>query len=206
MELKPLAVILDIMMPGQDGWQVLTTLKSKTETRDTPVIICSIIEEQDRGFSLGAADYLVKPILEEDLVQAIDRLNVDGDIEQVLVIDDDTNDLHLLGKMLNDHGRYKPTLAQGGAKGWEMITTNPPQAVILDLFMPGMDGFKILEKMRTNKRLSEIPVIVVSGGDLTAEQKNQLNEFGQQLISKSTLSQEELVAGIQRAIRRVKAN
>ena len=205
-ELKPFAVTLDIMMPGYDGWQVLTSLKSNSATRETPVLICSIIEEQERGFSLGAADYLVKPILEEDLVQAIDRLNIDGNINEVLVIDDDANDLSLMGKMLNDDGRYKPILAQGGAKGWQIISADPPQAVILDLFMPDMDGFKILENMRTTKRLSEIPVIVVSGGDLTPDQKRQLSEFGQSLVSKSALNERELIASIEHALRRVRAN
>ncbi len=203
-ELKPFAVTLDIMMPGYDGWQVLTALKSNPETRETPVIICSIIEEQERGFNLGAADYLVKPILEEDMVQALNRLNTDGSIQEVLVIDDDPNDLNLMGKMLNDQGRYKPTLAQGGGRGWEILTTKPPQAVILDLFMPEMDGFKILERMHADRRLSEIPVIVVSGGDLTAEQHKQLTEFGQHLISKSALSDKELIAQIEHALKRIK--
>jgi len=203
-ELKPFAVTLDIMMPGIDGWQVLGELKSNPETRDVPVMICSIIEEQERGFSLGAAEYLVKPILEEDMVRALDLLNVDGSIREVLVIDDDPNDLSLIGKMLADHGRYQPILAQGGEKGWEIILNHPPQAVILDLFMPGLDGFAILEKMRASKLLSEVPVVVVSSGDLTAEQRKQLSEYGQQLISKSTLSERDLVASLEHALQRLR--
>jgi CheY-like chemotaxis protein len=139
-EIQPFAITLDIMMPGYDGWQVLNALKSNQTTRDIPVVICSIVEEQERGFSLGAADYLVKPILEEDLVHVLDRLNGDGSIHEVLVIDDDQNDLNLIGKMLNDQGRYKPVLVQGGKNGWESIQASTPQAVILDLFMPEMDG------------------------------------------------------------------
>jgi len=204
-ELKPFAVTLDIMMPGVDGWQVLAQLKANPETRDIPVMICSIIEEQERGFSLGATEYLVKPIMEEDMVRALDRLNVDGSIREVLVIDDNPNDLNLMGKMLNDHGHYKPTLAHGGKEGWEIILNSPPQAVILDLFMPEMDGFNILEKMRANKKLSDIPVIVVSSGDLTPEQRKQLSEYGQQLINKSTLSGRDLVASLERALQHIKA-
>jgi CheY-like chemotaxis protein len=204
-ELKPFAVTLDIMMPGVDGWQVLTDLKSNPETRDIPVMICSIIEEQERGFTLGAADYLVKPILEEDLVHALDRLNRDGTIHEVLVIDDNPNDLNLIGKMLIDNGRYQPMLAEGGEKGWEMILSRKPQAVILDLFMPNMDGFKILENMRLNKGLSDIPVIIVSGGDLTASQRKQLEEYGQQLLSKNGLSEKELIASLESALQRAKA-
>jgi len=205
MELQPFAITLDIMMPGYDGWQVLNSLKSSRSTRDIPVVICSIVEEQERGFSLGAADYLVKPILEEDLVLSLDRLNADGSIREVLVIDDDLNDLNLMAKILNDHGRYKPTLAQGGKMGWEMIRAQPPHAVILDLFMPDMDGFKLLESMRAHEKYREIPVIVVSGGDLTPEQQKQLTDFGQRLISKSSLSEQDLIESIERSLRRVKA-
>jgi PAS domain S-box-containing protein len=204
-ELQPFAITLDIMMPGYDGWQVLNTLKLDESTRGIPVVICSIVEEQERGFSLGAADYLVKPILEEDLVVSLDRLNADGSIREVLVIDDDPDHLSLMAKILNDQGKYKPTLAQGGRAGWELIRSQPPHAVILDLFMPDMDGFKLLESMRANEKFREIPVIVVSGGDLTTEQQKQLSDFGQRLISKSSLSEKDLIESIERALRRVKA-
>src|SRR5690606_36285837 len=151
------------MMPGMDGWSVLSDLKSDPATRDYPVIVCSIIEQSDKGFSLGAADYLVKPILEDDLVGALERLNKDGTVHDVLVIDDDPNDLRLIGKILSRYDRYRPVLAEGGRKGWETILRNKPHAVILDLFMPEMDGFTILEKMREDPALREIPVLIVSG-------------------------------------------
>jgi len=142
------------------------------------------MEQADKGFSLGAADYLVKPILEEDLVCALDRLNKDGTIHEVLVIDDDPNDLRLIEKILNQHCPYKLTLAEGGRKGWEAINQKIPHAIILDLFMPELDGFTILEKLRESSTLRDIPVLVVSGGGLTNEQHQQLNDFGQRLITK----------------------
>jgi PAS domain S-box-containing protein len=202
-QLKPFAITLDIMMPGYDGWAVLTELKANSETRDIPVIICSIIEEQERGFSLGAADYLLKPILEEDLLGALDRLNADGSIHEVLVIDDDANALRLIGKIFENHQRYKLTLCDNGPKGWELLTSHPPQAVILDLYMPDMNGFTILEKMRENAKLRDIPVVVVSGGELTPEQQKQLNEFGQRLITKGALNESDLLGTLERALRRM---
>ncbi len=206
-QLRPFAVTLDIMMPGIDGWQVLEKLKSDPETRNTPVIICSIIDDHDRGYNLGAADYLTKPILEDDLVNALDRINSDGSIREVLVIDDEPNDLRLIGKMLTDDGRYKPILAEGGKIGWDIISSgNPPHAVILDLFMPDMDGFKILESMRVDEKLRDVPVIVVSGVELTLEQKEQLNEFGQRLLTKGSFSEEELLSSLQRSLDRVQEN
>ncbi|NTU54791.1 MAG: GAF domain-containing protein [Anaerolineales bacterium] len=202
-ELKPFAVTLDIMMPNIDGWTVLTEIKSDPATRDIPIIICSIVEQTDKGFNLGAADYLVKPILEEDLVHSLDRLNKHGTIHHVLVIDDDPNDLRLIEKVLTEHGRYKAILAEGGRKGWEILNTNPPDAVILDIFMPEMDGFTILEKLREEPALRDIPVLVVSGGGLTNEQQKQLAEYGQRLIAKGSLKENDLIASIEGALKRI---
>ena len=203
LEVKPFAVTLDIMMPNKDGWTVLTDLKSDPETRDYPVVICSIMEQADKGFSLGAADYLVKPILEEDLVHALDRLNKDGKICEVLVIDDDANDLRLIEKILTENGRYRPILAEGGRKGWEMLNIKAPDAIILDIFMPDMDGFTILEKLRDKPILRDIPVLVVSGGGLTNEQHKQLTDFGQHLITKGSLNEGELISTIEAALKRI---
>lgn len=202
-ELKPFAVTLDIMMPGVDGWTVLAALKSDPATRDIPIIICSIVEQTDKGFNLGAADYLVKPIIEDELVHALDRLNKHDNIHKVLVIDDDPHDLRLIEKILNEHGRYKTSCAEGGRKGWESILTDPPDAIILDIFMPEMDGFMILEKLREEPSLRGIPVLVVSGGGLTNEQQKQLADFGQRLIVKGSLSENDLVASIEKALKRI---
>ncbi|HND50170.1 MAG TPA: response regulator, partial [Anaerolineales bacterium] len=203
-QVKPFAITLDIMMPGTDGWTVLDTLKSDSATRNIPVIICSIVEDIEKGFNLGASDYLVKPILEEDLVNSLDRLNADGSIREVLVIDDNPNDLRLIGKMLNDDGRYKPILAEGGRNGWTIISSGtPPHAIILDLFMPEMDGIQILEQLQADKRLRDIPTIVISGMDVTPEQKNKLKEFGQRLLTKGAFNESELLTSIQRSLDRL---
>ncbi|HEY5729937.1 MAG TPA: GAF domain-containing protein [Anaerolineales bacterium] len=202
-DLKPFAVTLDIMMPNIDGWTVLSDIKSDPDTRDIPIIICSIVEQTDKGFNLGAADYLVKPILEGDLVHSLDRLNKNGTIHHVLVIDDDPNDLRLIEKILAEHGKYKTVLAEGGRKGWEIVNVNPPDAIILDIFMPDMDGFTILEKLREEPALRDIPVLVVSGGSLTNEQQKQLADYGQRLIAKGTLNEDDLIASIEHALKRI---
>jgi CheY-like chemotaxis protein len=202
-EVKPFAITLDIMMPGYDGWQVINDLKHDKNTHDYPVIICSIVEEEEKGFSLGAADYLVKPILEEDLVDSLNRLNGDGSINEVLVIDDDPNDLRLVEKILDEHSKYKAILAEGGIKGWEMLLEKPPQAIILDLFMPDLDGFTILERMRSTPRLRDIPVVVISGVDLSPEQRRQLENLGKRLLQKGMLTEDELFATLDKALRRL---
>jgi CheY-like chemotaxis protein/two-component sensor histidine kinase len=205
-QLKPFAITLDIMMPGYDGWQVLTDLKSSQETREVPVIVCSIVEDEEKGFSLGAADYLVKPVLEEDLLASLDRLNGDGSIREVLIIDDDPNDLRLLGKMLTEQGKYRAMLAEGGPAGWNAIRSKLPHAVVLDLFMPEMDGFTILEQLRQDEKLRNLPVIVITGADLSGEQRKQLDDLGQRLLQKSSLREKELISTIENALHRVKIN
>ncbi len=203
LEHQPFAITLDIMMPGRDGWDVLTELKADPATQAYPVIVCSIVEEADRGFSLGAADYLVKPLMEEDLLNAINRLNSDGGIRNVLVIDDDPNDLRLIEKILLESEEYKPTLAKGGEAGWQMLLQNPPHAVILDLFMPDLDGFAILERLRADPKLRDLPVLVISGVELNAEQKEKLNNMGQRLMQKSALKGEDLFLTLERALKRL---
>jgi CheY-like chemotaxis protein len=203
-QLKPFAITLDIMMPGTDGWQVLTELKSDGETRDIPVIVCSILEQQDRGFSLGAADYVLKPILGDSLLNSLNRLNKDRLIREVLVVDDDPASLRMMEQLFQNQRDYKLVLSHGGEDAWNALTHHAPDAVILDLFMPDLDGFKLLERMRESPGLRHIPVIVVSGGDLSADQRAELTDFGHRLVTKSALSEAELFETIQRALHRVR--
>jgi len=201
-EVRPFAITLDIMMPEKDGWQVMQDLKHDPETRDLPIIICSILENQEKGFSMGAADYLVKPFLQEDLVNSINRLNQDGQITRVLVVDDAPEDLRLVQKMIEENQHYQLTLAQGGKTGWELIKSERPDAIILDLFMPDMNGFSILENLRADPTLRNIPVIILTGADLTPEQHKQLTDFGQGLLAKGYLREKELLVVLEEALRK----
>jgi PAS domain S-box-containing protein len=199
---KPYAIMLDIMMPEVDGWTLLEQLKSDPDTRGIPVIVCSIVEEEEKGFSLGAADYLVKPIMEEDLVIALNRLNSDGKIKNVLIIDDSIDDLRLMEKILLEHSNFHPILAEGGKKGWDILVNQTPHAVILDLFMPDINGFTILERLRTTPNLQDLPVVVVSGMDLDANQKKQLDDLGKHMLVKGMLGEKELFSALEKALKR----
>jgi CheY-like chemotaxis protein len=215
-KLQPFAVLLDTAMPGKDGWQVLKELKSRVDTRHIPVILCTIQENQKQGFSLGAADYLMKPILEEDLALALERLNGDGRIQEVLVVDDDPEDLRVVEKILLSSSQdrsaqsshpYHVRLAQGGAEGLVALRTRRPHIVILDLFMPGLDGFTLLETMRADPAYMDIPVIIFTGGDLTDEQKRSLTQFsvsGADLLNKRLVDEKQLLDRIEKALKRPK--
>ena len=201
-ETLPYAITLDIMMPGRNGWQVLKELKADPLIHNIPVIICSIIEDQAKGFSLGAADYLTKPILEEDLIGALNRLNGDGSIQDVLVVDDDPDDLRLIQKILLKNSQFQVRLAQGGPAGLAAIHSKPPHAVILDLFMPELDGFTLLETMRANPAFRDIPVIIFTAGDLTEEQQQRLAEFSKMMLHKGLIREEELLSSIEHTLKR----
>jgi len=199
-----MAITLDVMMPEKDGWQVLSELKNDPLTRNIPIIVCSILEDEEKGFSLGAADYLVKPFLQEELLTTLNRLNPDGTITSILVIDDDPEDLRLLEKTLNETGKFQVTLAEGGKAGMEVINQHLPDAVILDLFMPDLDGFTLLANLRSNKATSMIPVIVLTGADLTSEQHSKLAEYGHNLLEKGSLKEKDLLNSLQTALRSIR--
>lgn len=205
-EIKPHAITLDIMMPGYNGWQVLQDLKSDPETQKIPIIICSIVEDTAKGYALGATDYLLKPIIEDDLISALNRLDAGGMIREVLVIDDDEDDLRLIEKFLGETQKYEPVLAQGGLDGWKRMESAPPHAVILDLFMPEMDGFEIIEKMQAVPELVDVPIIIVSGGDLTSTQQEKLNELNHHLLQKGTLDADGLIKALEHTLNQITPN
>ncbi|MEA5078262.1 MAG: response regulator, partial [Anaerolineaceae bacterium] len=204
-ELNPMAITLDIMMPEKDGWQVMRDLKSNEKTRAIPILICSILEEEEKGFSLGATDYLVKPFMQDDLIKSLQRIDKDGTVHEVLIVDDDAGDLRLTQKMIENGGNYHVTTVQSGKDALDELNTNTPDAIILDLFMPGLNGFDLLEIFRTDPRLNQIPVIILTGADLNPEQQNQLSEFDKHLFSKGMLKEKDLLAYIEESLNKIKS-
>jgi CheY-like chemotaxis protein len=201
--MRPFAITLDIMMPGKDGWQVIEDIKNDPQTKNIPIIICSIIEDLERGYKLGATDYLVKPILEDEFVRAIQRLNMNGDTEprNILVVDDDPNVMPIIQKSLPPEMALRFQYADGGLKGLAMLREQPPDAVILDLFMPGMDGFDLLETMQKDPLMRQIPVIILTGADLNADQKQIIDKYKRDLIRKDMLREDDLAHCLGRALR-----
>jgi CheY-like chemotaxis protein len=201
-ELRPYAILLDVNMPSPDGWQVLAQLKSDPVTRPLPVILCTITEDRGRGLSLGAADYLIKPILEADLVSALEKLDKpDRKSYSVLVIEDNPDEAQLVQRILEKLTGFSIKMVSDGRTGIDVAETNPPNLVILDLQLPGSSGFEVLDAMGKSPKLAPIPVIVLTAADLSPDQLEKLNTQAQAVLRKTQFSEHDLLESIARALK-----
>jgi PAS domain S-box-containing protein len=202
-ELRPFAITLDVMMPEKDGWQIIQELKSNPDTRHIPVIMCSIVADQDRGISLGASGYLVKPILEDDLVAALEQLDHVEEHHRVLIVDDHAEDRNLLRRMIESQEGYEVLEATGGQEAIDLISSVRPNIIVLDLMMPDVDGFTVLESIKADTETRHIPIIVVTAKDLSQQERKALNKRVQALLQKGIFEQQELLADVAAALKRI---
>ncbi|HLM56560.1 MAG TPA: response regulator [Pyrinomonadaceae bacterium] len=181
-ELDPVAVTLDVMMPGMDGWRVLSAMKADRGLSRIPVIVCSIVDNRPLGYSLGATDYLLKPVGPEGLTRALDNVSIRGGGADgggyVLVIDDEHGVRELLVTALRNAG-FTARSASSGETALKMIAhAEPPRAVFCDLMMPnGMSGFEFVARFRSDPRAADIPVVIVTGKDITPDDRSLI--YGQ---------------------------
>ncbi|HEY89733.1 MAG TPA: response regulator [Thermoflexia bacterium] len=197
--IQPYAITLDILMPDKDGWQIIQELKGDPETANIPILVCSIVSDEDKGLSLGATDYLIKPIVAENLLESLERLTRVAEAYNILIVDDSASDRNLLRRILEEAG-YAVREAAGGAAALTEIHVELPDLVVLDLMMPEMDGFTVLENLRANEVTKHIPVIVVTAKELTAAEYEQLNLQAAALLEKGIFDQQQLLADIKRAL------
>ena len=200
--IQPIAITLDIMMPERDGWQVLEALKTNPDTQHIPVIVCSILEEQGQG-SCRQAGAVERPLRQvDDLIHAIERLNADGSIQEVLVVDHDSDNLRLMQRLFQDHKKFHIRLVKGGDQALIALRSQRAHIILMDLFMPDQDGFNLLETLRSDPEFKEIPIIIFTSGDLEEEQIERLSEFSLEMVQKGLVSDEELFEIIQQTLHR----
>jgi signal transduction histidine kinase/CheY-like chemotaxis protein len=172
--LSPAGVVLDILLPGIDGWDVLAQLKADPATAAIPVIVVSMLDERGRGFALGAAEYLVKPVGKEQLLAALYRAAAMPEQKHTVVaIDDDPLAIELVRASLEPEG-WTVLGAATGQEGLALIREQQPSAVLLDLLMPGMDGFEVVEALRADPGTRSIPVVILTSKSMTQQDKERL--------------------------------
>jgi signal transduction histidine kinase/DNA-binding response OmpR family regulator len=182
-ELRPAAVTLDIMMPDLDGWTVLAAIKGDPALASTPVVLMSIVDHKNRGYALGAADYLVKPVDRSKLLETLTGI-CGSTAGRALLIDDDDVVRRGVRQALEPIG-WRVTEAENGEVAVEVLAAGRPDVIILDLMMPKMDGFEFLDKLLSRPAGQDIPVVIITAKDLTQEDRDRLNGGVERIIQKS---------------------
>jgi DNA-binding response OmpR family regulator len=200
-QLKPDVITLDVMMPGTDGWTVLSALKADAATASIPVLMLTIVDDKQMGFALGAVDYFVKPIDWERLSTALKRYAGRAQPGQALVVEDDAQTRELLVRMLHKEG-WQTVEAENGRIALERLAGTKPAVILLDLMMPEMDGFEFMDELRKRADCKGIPVLVVTARDMTEEDRRRLNGQVARIIQKSRLNLDELAAELRALVGR----
>jgi GAF domain-containing protein/CheY-like chemotaxis protein len=195
-ELRPDAITLDVMMPGMDGWAVLSALKAEPDVADIPVIMLTIVDDKNLGYALGASDYLTKPIDRERLVTVLKHHRRD---RPVLVVDDDAEVRQLLRRMLESEG-YAVVEAENGRVALERLRGEPPSLILLDLMMPEMDGFEFVAELRRHEGWRAIPVVVITARDLSREDRERLNGHVEKILQKGRYDRDRLLAEVRELV------
>ncbi len=198
-KLRPDAILLDITMPIMDGWQVLSTLKQDPLLSDIPVIMNSVRESQEQSSALGATDYLVKPISQEQLNAILTKHHIGDDSQGlVMIVEDDIVIRELLSELLKGEG-WRVFKAENGKIALEHLVDKEPSLILLDLTMPEMDGFQLVENLRQSEPWRSIPVVVFTSTKLTAEEQQRLQGV-EIVLQKQSFSREELLVKVQEQI------
>jgi len=199
-KLRPDAILLDVKMPGMDGWRVLSRLKQDLVLSDIPVIMISIVEERNKGFALGAADYIVKPVVRDQLSTILEKYHI-GDKSQnlVMVVEDDDILRDTMAEILKLEG-WRVFKAENGRVALEHIEDKKPSLILLDLMMPEMDGFEFVTRLRQNKKWHSIPVVVLTATKLSAEDQARLHSYVDIIFQKESYNQKELLQQVHKQV------
>jgi len=190
--LRPTVITLDVMMPGMDGWSVLTKLKEDPDTANIPVVILTIVDDKHFGHALGATEYLTKPVDRDRLAAIIHKLRQPPVPGQVLVVDDDADVREMLVRTMERQG-WTSLTANDGREALAVVAAQTPDLILLDLTMPGMDGFEFVAELRRRQEWRAIPIVVITGKSLTNEDRQKLEGHVQKVLLKGDFSHEHLL-------------
>ena len=194
-EKRPDIVLLDILIPSLDGWGVLNALKKDPETAHIPVVILTKTKDHELAFSLGAADFITKPVDADELLRRLDQFRSPDDSTHILVIDDDSGSRAMLRRVL-ERNDWRVIEAANGKDGLAHLAQSLPVAVLLDLIMPEMDGFQFIDELRQNPDWVNVSVLVITSKDLSAEERLYLQRTTERIVQKGELDRTDLLATI----------
>jgi signal transduction histidine kinase/DNA-binding response OmpR family regulator/CHASE3 domain sensor protein len=204
-QLRPFAMTLDVMLPGRDGWEVIQELKSDPQTSDIQIIMLSMLDNRQLGYSLGATDYLVKPVSRNDLLRRLEQLREGRSLHNVVVVDDDPIESRVLATALSGEGLNVATF-MSGPPALEWLAAHTPDLITLDLMMPGMDGFEVLDALRRQEHLKDVPVLIITAKDIFPEDRDRLNGRIAAIIQKGPRQREELLLEVRETLNRRRYN
>jgi len=183
--MKPAAITLDIMLPNKDGLQILAELKVDPDTKDIPVIVVSVTEKQRLAFTLGAVDWLIKPVDKNRFIETLNMVQTANGVSDMtaLVVDDDPAILEMLSTLL-ENSHIKTLTANDGQEGIDLAVKNLPDVIVLDLLMPKVSGFEVVDQLRKRQDTANIPILIHSVKPLTANERQKLYEKVQGIAPK----------------------
>ena len=202
LELQPAAITLDIILPDIDGWEVMTKLKSDERTSSIPIVVVSVVDNPELGMALGAIDYFVKPVDAKELIGRLRKFGFRGQEEvKVLVVDDEAANRTWLINALEPAG-FTVLPAAGGREGIELAKSMKPDFVLLDLMMPEVTGFDVVEALRADESTRETPIMVLTASNLTEADKRLLNGRVSEILSRGSVASSDIVGLLKRVVAR----
>lgn len=198
-EFLPDAITLDVIMPATDGWALLRSLKSDAELMDIPVIMLSMVDDAGMGYSLGAAEYLTKPIDRGHLLKVIARYTLSESPGIALVVDDSPVDRALVCRMLEKEG-WQVSEAENGKLALQSVAKQMPSVIMLDLMMPVMDGFEFVHELRQTEYGKTVPIVVLTAMDLDSEEQASLMLNVKSIVQKAGMNTEQILEITRRAL------
>jgi len=198
----PDAIILDVLLPGIDGWEVLRRLKGDPGLRDLPVVVVTVVDERNVAMNLGAVDYFLKPVRREALLARLSQYTFTSKVKvgrvRVLAIDDDPAARDLVANALRPEG-FEVVSAASGREGLELALQNPPDLVICDLLMPDMDGYEVVEQLHANETTKDVTILILTGHDLSVADRERLNGKVAEVVRKGVDPRPAFARWLQRA-------
>jgi CheY-like chemotaxis protein len=188
--MQPTLLVMDVNFGNGEGWDILERLKSRDDTCDIPVVVVTLSDESERAFELGAHSFIQRPFVPDEILEAVAQAEEESNTRRILIIDDQPESVRLITELLNENGKFHVFSATTGQEGISMIARRRPDLVILDLRMPEMDGFAVLEELRSNPEIGNIPVLVVTGEvTFSSDEQKQLDNL--HVLHKTDITEEQ---------------